>query len=123
METMNEVWVDVRRSDNRKCITTQKAFALQKSLDISELAATLTSETVKVMENEGWRYCKVLKELGSKDGVPEAPKYQGSKYEYMVIPIEKNRYGDCVLFSRLPKRISDVAGKRTLGGTESKHTL
>jgi hypothetical protein len=117
---MDEVWVDVRRSDNRKCITAQKAFALQKSLDISELAATLTSETVKKLEGEGWRYCKVLKEIGLKNTKTdvisvcrnsETPifcsdeKYRNerrdSKYEYMVIPIEKNRYGDCVLYSRL----------------------
>lgn len=93
----SEVWVDVKSREHRKCITPKKAYQLQKSLDIAELAKTLTSEESRKLEEQGWRYCKVLKEV--KDASRDI-EIRSKRYEYFTMPVG-NKYGDYVLWSKL----------------------
>ncbi len=100
-------WVTVEKKKRPKAkhLTRQKALALQHDLDIAGLAKILLSIESKNLQDEGWRFDRVLRGniVEDQTGSPATRKIEpppvSDVFEYTWLPVS-NKWGDQALFSR-----------------------
>lgn len=98
-------WVTVEKKKKLKPkhLTRQKALVLQHDLDIAGLAETLLTVESKNLQDEGWKFDRVLR--GTFDDPLEPgnrkiePPPVSDVFEYTWLPVP-NKWGDQALFSR-----------------------
>jgi hypothetical protein len=83
-------WIPVR-AHKARIISKEKAYRLQKSLDIAGLATFLLSDESQIIQREGWGYSRVVKK---EDVLTEIDENRT-----LLVPIG-NKWGDCVLFTK-----------------------
>lgn len=92
-------WTDVQRRPRKpksRYITRERAFALQKELDIVDLAGVLTSIPSRNLQADGWGFDRILRGDGDRpEDVP--PNTDLVEFIWLAIP---NKWGDRALFSR-----------------------
>lgn len=86
-----------RKQEKKNCphlVGGERAYRLQKQLDIENLAMTLLSEQSKILQRDGWKYDRVLRK-GRRRHDLERPDR-----EYCTLDVIDNAWKDQLLFSR-----------------------
>ncbi len=83
-----------KKRDTSHYIKEREADALEKKLDIINLSRTLTGKESRLLQDDGWRFERVIRGNDPDEQTADTVGMQR-------IPIEGNIYGDEVLFTNM----------------------